>query len=147
MLIIPATGLAIWAKASLERSMVDGQPGQWSTIFTVTLSPVHGCGTAFRAPVHLTLNIFPHTAPLSHKASPAAAIITPWPLFPKHAEAEKHESQKQNILHNQWGGTYTSFINVNHSQVQTSTLNLLRLFTKCTLLQCCKLVKSLYRFV
>jgi hypothetical protein len=79
------------AKASWERSMVPWQPeGQWSTIFTVTLRPVHGRGTPWLvAPVHVTTYRFPHAAPPFQNTSLAAAIIVPCSWNPKHADAAR----------------------------------------------------------
>lgn len=81
-MITPAIGFAIVEKTSLDRSRVPPHPGQWSTIFTTILLPVQGCGTGFVGPVHVTLNIFPHIFPSSHKKSLAAAIIEPWGVLP-----------------------------------------------------------------
>ena len=102
MLIFPASGLAMEEKASWERSMVAWQPGdgQRSTTLTVTVLPVHGCGTPkFVGPVHVTLYILPQAAPLLYMPSLAAAISVPCSSNPKHADAThmnqtKHDNTK-----------------------------------------------------
>ena len=92
MSILPASGSAMTAKASCERSMVPRHPaGQRSTILTVTLRPVQGCGTPWLvAPVQVTTYRSPQAAPLSQKTSLAAAIVVPSAAFPKHADAALH---------------------------------------------------------
>ena len=80
ILILPASGLAMEAKASCDKSMVPRQPGgQKSTILTVTVpDPLQGWGSPWLvAPTHLTVYFFPQAPPLSQNASLAAAIITP----------------------------------------------------------------------